>query len=336
MPLPLIPIIFGAVAAGSAAVGIKKGIDAHDNFSEAKSINNEAQSMMEEACTNLKERHAKTQSHISALAEIKIDLYQNSLTPFVDYFKKIKNIDFSELAFDETIANNEEKFIDIANATVRMGEVLAGGATALSSSAITGLAVLGGVKAFGLASTGASIASLSGVAATNATLAWLGGGSLAAGGFGIAGGTLVLGGLIAGPALAIGGLMLANKSQEAVENAYANKSKAKLEVEKMKLAETALKAISKRCKEVTKVLWKLQSPFNDQLELLKELVTKNDNYKTYSLDDKKFLHRIFSQAEVIKKILDMPILTENGELNEASSMDKVDSLTQSLELGYEK
>ena len=45
------------------------------------------------------------------------------------------------------------------------------------------------------ASTGTSIASLSGAAATNATLAFFGGGSLAAGGLGMAGGTAVLGGL---------------------------------------------------------------------------------------------------------------------------------------------
>ena len=45
------------------------------------------------------------------------------------------------------------------------------------------------------ASTGAAISGLTGVAATNATLAWLGGGALSAGGFGVAGGMAVLGGL---------------------------------------------------------------------------------------------------------------------------------------------
>ena len=59
------------------------------------------------------------------------------------------------------------------------------------------------------ASTGAAISGLSGAAATNATLAWLGGGALSAGGFGIAGGTLALGGIVLGPALAIGGFMMA-------------------------------------------------------------------------------------------------------------------------------
>ncbi|GLS83261.1 hypothetical protein [Paraferrimonas haliotis] len=48
------------------------------------------------------------------------------------------------------------------------------------------------VGAFGTASTGAAISGLSGIAAFNATLAWFGLGSLAAGGFGMAGGKFIL------------------------------------------------------------------------------------------------------------------------------------------------
>ncbi len=55
------------------------------------------------------------------------------------------------------------------------------------------------VSVIGSASTGTAIASLSGVAATNATMAWFGGGALAAGGSGMAGGMMVLGGIIAAP-----------------------------------------------------------------------------------------------------------------------------------------
>ena len=49
-----------------------------------------------------------------------------------------------------------------------------------------------GVSAFATASTGSAIAGLSGAAATNATLAWLGGGAIAAGGGGMAAGAVVL------------------------------------------------------------------------------------------------------------------------------------------------
>ena len=55
------------------------------------------------------------------------------------------------------------------------------------------------VTLFGAASTGTAISGLSGAAATNASLAWFGGGALAAGGTGIAGGMTVLGGIVAVP-----------------------------------------------------------------------------------------------------------------------------------------
>ena len=61
---------------------------------------------------------------------------------------------------------------------------------------------------FATASTGTAIASLSGAAASNATLAFFGGGSLAAGGLGMAGGAAVLGGLVAGPALLVMGIII--------------------------------------------------------------------------------------------------------------------------------
>lgn len=48
------------------------------------------------------------------------------------------------------------------------------------------------VASMGSASTGAAISGLSGIAAGNATLAWFGGGALAAGGAGMAGGSVVL------------------------------------------------------------------------------------------------------------------------------------------------
>ena len=68
-------------------------------------------------------------------------------------------------------------------------------------------AAMGVATAFGVASTGTAISALSGAAASNAALAWLGGGALAAGGGGIAAGEALLG--LAGPiGWAIAGIAL--------------------------------------------------------------------------------------------------------------------------------
>lgn len=74
-------------------------------------------------------------------------------------------------------------------------------------------AAMGIATTFGVASTGTAISALSGAAATNAALAWLGGGALAVGGGGMAAGNAFLalagpiGWAIAGVALLASGLM---------------------------------------------------------------------------------------------------------------------------------
>lgn len=77
---------------------------------------------------------------------------------------------------------------------------ISGGAIASTGVAIAALgptAAMGVATTFGVASTGTSISLLSGAAATNAALAWLGGGALAAGGGGMAAGQALL--TLAGP-----------------------------------------------------------------------------------------------------------------------------------------
>lgn len=68
---------------------------------------------------------------------------------------------------------------------------ISGGAGVIGSMAFTSV-VLGGAMAFGTAGTGVAISTLSGAAATNAGLAFLGGGPIAAGGGGMALGGIVL------------------------------------------------------------------------------------------------------------------------------------------------
>ncbi len=71
-----------------------------------------------------------------------------------------------------------------------------------TAAALTSTATLTLVATLGTASTGTAISGLSGAAATNATLAWLGGGSIAAGGGGIATGAAVLTAGVAAVAIA--------------------------------------------------------------------------------------------------------------------------------------
>ncbi|WP_288228804.1 hypothetical protein [uncultured Faecalicoccus sp.] len=103
---------------------------------------------------------------------------------------------------------------DYKNATVKNAGAGAAG-TGLGVAVVTmgPIVAMGVATTFGVASTGTSISTLSGAAATNAALAWLGGGALAAGGGGMATGNAFLalaspvGWVIAGVSLLASGLI---------------------------------------------------------------------------------------------------------------------------------
>ncbi len=318
MPLPFI-LAGAAVIAGG--FGVKKGFDAKSDFDEAQSINARAQRIFDEAKSDLEKTRQRAQSAMEHLGETKFRIYENSIIPFSETFDKIKNINFQ----DSNLANagnlpavSREEMNTMHEQSLELKDAFSGGVTALGSGGLAGLAAYGGVMTLGTASTGTAIGALSGVAATNATLAWLGGGSLAAGGLGMAGGMAVLGGIVAGPVLAVGGMFLASKAEAAKEDAYANHSKAELAAEEMKTAGVATEGIQRRFEEIDVVLTKLESIFNPLLQSLTELVESCQDYSQYSQDNKKGIFITASLAKTIKNILEAPILSKDGTVTRES------------------
>ncbi|MDK9763278.1 hypothetical protein KI743_14830 [Vibrio sp. D420a] len=318
MPLPFI-LAGAAIVAGG--YGVKKGIDAKDDFDTAKSINRRAQVMFDEAKSDLENERESTQKAMEDLGRVKYKIYDESIIPFVDAFSKIKNISFDDSSLDDATnlpVVSAEELARMKTSVLDIKGVLSDGITALGSGGLAGLAAYGGVGVLGTASTGTAIGTLSGAAATNATLAWLGGGSLAAGGYGMAGGMMVLGGVVAGPVLAVGGMMMASKAEAAKEDAYANLDKAELASEQMKEAMVAASGIRLRFEEIAKVLCSLDLRFQPLLKSFNELVESNTNYSTYSEEDRKGVMIVASTAKVLKNLLEAPIIDQEGTLTPES------------------
>lgn len=123
-------------------------------------------------------------------------------------YEKLKDIRFN---WKEQAKKIEDDYNKAAAKNVGQGAAGIGVGVAVVTMGPT--AAMGIATTFGVASTGTAISSLSGAAATNAALAWLGGGSLTAGGGGMAAGEAFLalarpiGWVIAGVALLSSGLM---------------------------------------------------------------------------------------------------------------------------------
>lgn len=259
---------------------------------------------------------------MKTLGKLKFNIYKDSFLPFVDTFSKIKNVNL-----DGKNADNENGLPQLTNdeldslqkMALEMKTVVGGGLAALTSGGLAGMAAFGGVGYFGgAASTGALVSSLSGVAATNATLAWLGGGSLAAGGYGMAGGMMVLGGIVAGPVLAVGGFVMASKAEAAKHEAYSNLSKAELAAEEMRTAEVVTSGIDLRFKEVAKVLRRLDKNFKPMLKSLDLLVKSNKDFQSYSIEDKKGVAMSVALIKTLKHVLEAPLLSKDGSLTSQS------------------
>ncbi len=197
---------------------------------------------------------------------------------------------------------------------------MAGGlASGAMAGALTAFGAYGAAGALATASTGTAIASLSGAAATNATLAFFGGGSLAAGGLGMAGGTAVLGGLVAGPALAVLGFVVGAKASKNLDVTNANWAKAKEFEEEMKAAADVCNGIRRRSAMFNRFLIRLQTVFDPMLyEMTQIIKEKGTDFRKFNDDEKKCVASAMSMAGAIKAVLDTPILDDDGNLTKES------------------
>jgi len=330
MPLPF---ILGGLALAAAGYGVKKGVDAKDDFDTAERYNRRAERIYDDAKDKLENKKEETDLELQNLGRLKVYVYENSLKDFSEIFSKIKNIDFEDnLEIGTLNSVDEQDVLDIQNTVLKMEEVLGGGIAALGSGALAGFGALGGVGMLASASTGTAIANLSGAAATNATLAWLGGGALSAGGFGMAGGMAVLGGIVAGPVLAVGGMMMASKAEEAKHTAYSNYDKAEAAAEQMDSACIVLDGIYRRVQEFIRILEPINETLENYIDELEEIVDASNDWRTYSQEDKETVMITASIAKTVKNICDTPIIDENGEVTRKSKrvLQKAKELTQKL------
>jgi hypothetical protein len=294
MPLPLIPVLLWGGAALLAAIGIKKGVDASNDFDRAKEIGEDAQRRHEKAFTKLDENRAATQRDLEHLGELKVRVFTTQIKYLVDALKKgrSKITDFNlEISTDQL---NEYERLVLGSLEIEKG--LASGAV---GGALAAMGAYGTVGTVAAASTGAAISGLSGVAATNATLAWLGGGALSAGGFGMAGGMVALGGIALGPALAIGGFMMAGKAEKAVTQARSYEAEVDVAIAVIKKASIGLKAIRSNAAELQNVIERLVDTF--------------EKIKVPNANDEAAFQRMVMVGKGIKEVLEIKIMSQDGK-----------------------
>ncbi len=319
MPLPLLLI---AIAAASGAFGAGHTIDGISKSKKAKNRNEEAKKTFEDAANNLKRSKSVTLTQLESLGRKKLQVYDKSIGGFVRVFEQLKNVDVSSFEAEKYKLPpiTDKSISEMKVASVNAGSIVAAGLTGISAGALAGVAAYGGATLLASASTGTAISLLSGIAAQNATLAWFGGGSLAAQGAGIAGGKLVLGGLVAGPALLVTGLIFGEKARKAYAEAQANLAKAKVEARKMQIACGMLATISETAFEIKHELNQLETVLNGRVMNLQGIIdVSGSDYRTYTKKERETVHIAVLSAQLVRNYLDVKILRKDGKFASSSN-----------------
>ncbi len=436
MPIPLILLGAAALAGG---FGVKKGVDAKSIFKRLKTENLQAHKRHDSASKKLEETMSKAQIAFDVLGNQKIEIYKNSLIPFVEAFSMIKNVDFKDgRIFEEaSLTVTHADMLALLDVSLTMKDVITTGVGCFGGSGLTALAAYGVSGLLETAAAGSAVGSAAGAATTNSVIASIGGGGMAAGACagagsiagagsmagagcmagaaggmagvagggagamagaaggmgmgggagamagaggmgmgagagamagtaggmgmcggagalagaggtaggvssgvvtsvagGVAGGTVgavtggvtggtvagmvALGGMIAGPFLAVGGMVLASKAKKAEADAATNTQMVNAAIELMKIKQLATEAAFYRVYTILSVLGRLDERFTPLLAEIQGLVVISNDYGSYNDKDKINVMMAAMLAKTIKNVMETSILDESGMITSAS------------------
>ena len=244
------------------------------------------------------------------------EVYDGVLAPFSLIFARLKNVDLAAL---ESMALPEVAQLPVINLMrVQLGAAGLFGATigGLGSGAGVGAAAYASVGAFAAASTGTSISALSGAAATNATLAFLGGGSLATGGWGVAGGTMVLGGMVTAPVLLTGAAFMTWHGRRQLRRQSTTSLELDLADAEFSMAVRRTALVLVRSRQVRSLLRKLAAATAARLSDFAALVETNNDYATYTAQERKDVATLVGLVTATVAVMAAPLVDENGVVSD--------------------
>lgn len=307
MPLPF---ILGGLAVAAVAGGASMAHDGHKDKTLADDILRKAKRIYEIAQKELKEAQAETMQRLEGLGESYLRVGQD--------FHEFGTLASSLI---DQVEKNSGRHLDISLPKISQAKIenIAIGATSMLGSMTAGgvaggmaaYAVYGGVMAFAAASTGTPIAALSGVAAYNATLAAIGGGSIASGGFGMAVGAKILGGVVAAPVALFAGAAYAVHGEEALKKAKQSLKEAELFKENVELATLNLSSTRLCIGSIERAIRIIHQQFQgylDDLKIVEMMVRRGKQSELAGQSDiLRMIENGYALAAILADIITTPL-----------------------------
>lgn len=257
--------------------------------------------------------------------EYKIETLKKTLGQFLSFLKEMEQKNkLKEYEILSEININIEEFNKTFDFTIKASDAIKGTikstGLAIAGGTIAPQLAMNGVLAWGTASTGTAISSLSGAAATNAALAALGGGPIAAGGGGMAAGAA----LLSTVGFATGGITLAVCTGCIASAHFSKKLTEAIEFEnavieyitEIEKGWEAMDLIYKRIDELYNLMQNLEKRIYETFELFEPLVS-DFNYKDI------YQAKIFQKAGLliksISEIANAVLLNDEGNISNDTS-----------------
>lgn len=313
MVLPLIPaalIAIGAITGGSGvALGGKGALDIKKAMNEL----NEARARYDQRRERSIERAAETNGRVIDLGRAQNQALIDVVLRMADFLRRHeKQVRTNERLLLDGIESSSHLVVGPGGVDVNLGAWVAGILGSASAAAGTGVGVTAVAGTVGVASTGAAISGLSGVAAESAMLAWLGGGSLASGGGGMALGATALNVVTIGPALLVGGFMVMGQGQKALTKARKFQAEIGVAIAKLDETDALLDAVDDRVDELRLVLERLSALAVGALDEL-----ESEPFDAHVHAER--FQRALMLSVAVRDVASAQILDDEGELTDRSA-----------------
>ena len=292
--------------------GVGRVLKSPFTYAEANRIIKDAENDIEFAQLKLEQKRMHLQKRIERVGKKKID-YAANLLPYVsEIMREIRgNLNFTktEVSQDALYSFENITLPTLDRVSTGANELIKTGFKMASASALTYAGAIGFAHMFGAASTGTAISVLNGAAASNATLAWFGGGgSIIAGGSGMTAGAIVLGSIAIAPALIIGAVKFAAHAEKKLTEAHEFRAKIDVEIEKIN--------------SMIEIVDSLEMHFNQFADVLDALANRLEKsvkhlYSVYKGNsDDELVKTLFYQSVIltkaVKKNLEIDLTKRDG------------------------
>lgn len=311
------------------------GVTAYENRKAANEKKEKADKIMEETNREIEQVRFQANSRLETFGRARCEMLKTTVGRFIKIVESLNNsVKEKVYELSASLSFEETDFKELESVEMNGANILAtvSAAGSISAVALAGVpaAVNASVAALCSTSAGTAISQLSGAAARQATLAWLGGGSLAAGGGGVAAGTAVLSAITwsATGVMALASVGIVAGKIYSQKHTDAEKYLADVETWRAKslAASEIMKGVVMRSDELLSVTSRLGGRIATALDELEMIVPA---FSPTNPEHAKIFQRAAILVKSMSELAQTPLLDKNGNLN-AQSLILVDKTQKIL------